>query len=117
MDRPEDWDTETADHALDLLQELVLWELAPQRWAQVGEILDRITTALAAHDADDLREAVADLELNGPIRALRIGSAGAGGIPEPVLDRRNTLVYSLSNQQSRRPATTPEGGRGDQPRR
>jgi hypothetical protein len=117
MDRPEDWDAETVDDALDVLQDLVLWELAPQRWEQVGEILERITAALAARDADDLREAVADLELSGPVRALRIGSASTGGIPEPVFDRRNTLVHSLSNEQSRRSATTPEGGRGDKPPR
>jgi len=114
MERPEDLDAETVDDALDVLQDLVLWELAPRRWEQVGEILDRITAALAAHDADDLREALAHLELS-PVRALRIGSAGTTGIPQPVLDRRNTLVYRLGNEQSRRSATRPEGLRGDQP--
>jgi hypothetical protein len=124
MDRPEDWDAETVEEALVVLQDLVEWELGPQRWEQVGQILERITAALAAQDADDLREAVADLQLSSPSRALRIGSANTGGIPEPVLDRRNTLVYRLSNEhsrrsneQSRRAATTPEGGRGDQPAR
>ena len=127
MDRPDDWDAETVGDALDLLQDLVLWELVPGRWEQVGAILDRITAALTTHDAEQLRDAVADLELSGPVRALRIGSTGERGIPEPVLDRRNTLVHTLAEErklaeehklaEERKAATGEEAGRGDQPAR
>jgi CATRA-associated small protein len=117
MDRLDEWDAETVGDALDVLQDLVLWELAPQRWAQVEQILDRIAQALGARDAEDLRDAIADLELSGPVRVLRIGSAGVGGIPEPVLDRRNSLVHALSQEQPAGPAPAPEGDRGGRPAR
>jgi hypothetical protein len=115
MDRLDDWDAETVGDALDVLQDLVLWELAPPRWAQVERILDRIATALAARDAEDLRDAIADLELSGPVRALLIGRDGMGGIPEPVLDRRNELVHALTREQSPGPATAAEGGSDGKP--
>jgi hypothetical protein len=111
MNPPADWDAETVDDALDVLQDLVLWELVPERWARVDSIIDRITVALAARDAGDLRDAVADLELSGPIRALRIGSTGERGIPEPVLDRRNSLVHALTAEK--KAAARTEAGRDD----
>ncbi len=112
MTPPEDWDAETVGDALDVLQEIVLWELLPERWEQVGRILDRITAALAANDVEDLRDAVADLELTGPVRALRIGGTGERGIPEPVLERRNTLVHALTEERRAAPGT--EADHGDQ---
>lgn len=115
MTSPEDWDAETVGDALDVLQDLVLWELGPERWQQVDAILGRITSALATRDIEDLRDAVADLELSGPVRALRIGSTSERGIPEPVLERRNTLVYALTEE--RQVATGTEAGRGDEPAR
>jgi len=114
MDRPDGWDDETVDDALDVLQDLVLWELVPERWDQVDRLLTRIGEAFAAADADEFRAAVADLELSGPVRALRIGGTNVIGIQEPVLERRNTLVHTL-NQQRRQPSV--EAGHGDQPAR
>lgn len=113
MDSSERWDAETVGDALDVLQDLVLWELAPERWAQVDQLVARIGVAFAAGDDDELREAVAALELSGPVRATRIGANQVSGIPEPVLDRRNTLVHELGREQSKPPTTT-EAGRGDQ---
>jgi len=107
MNGPTGWDAETIDDALEKLQDLVLWQLAPQRWDQVDRILGRMAAAMAAGDEDEMREAVADLELSGPTRILRIGSASEDGIPEPVLERRNTLVYSLVPR---------EAGRAEPPR-
>jgi hypothetical protein len=112
MNPREDWDDEIVGDALDVLQDLVLWQLVPERWAQVGGILDRIISALATRDVEELHDAVADLELNGPVRALRIGSTGETGIPEPILERRNTLVHALTDE---RKAPIPmEADRGDQ---
>ncbi|MEV7628708.1 CATRA system-associated protein [Actinoplanes sp. NPDC089786] len=99
MDNRAGLDRETVDDALDVLRDIVLWELTPQRWEQVTLILGRLADALAAGDPEELRDAVADLELSGPTRALRIGGTETGGIPEPVLERRNTLVHSLSRDQ------------------
>ena len=114
---PGDWDDETLGDALDVLQDLVLWELVPQRWEQVEKILARIGTAMASHDVDDLRDAVADLELSGPVRLSMIGTIPVRGIPEPVFDRRNTLVYELILKRERRSAATTETGSGDRPTR
>ncbi|WP_305785579.1 CATRA system-associated protein [Symbioplanes lichenis] len=103
------WDAETVGDALDVLQDLVLWQLVPDRWSQVDRLLGRIAAAFAAGDADEVRAAVAYLELSGPVRALRIGTAGVDGIPEPVLERRNTLVHALVREQRRAaPASTSE---------
>lgn len=108
-----DFDGETIEDALGMLQEIVLWELPPQRWEQVAQLLDRIAAAHAARDAEKLRAAVVELELYGPTRIVRIGSTRSG-IPEPVLDRQNTLVHALGQeQQPTSPAGgKPEGGRG-----
>ncbi|BCJ41109.1 hypothetical protein GCM10010168_45930 [Actinoplanes ianthinogenes] len=97
MDLPKHWDTESVTQALDALSDLVLWELTPQRWEQVAEVLHQIETALDTHDLDDLRDATSALELYGPYRKIpRIGSAGAAGIPPQVLERRNELVHRLT---------------------
>jgi len=102
----EPWDDETVQDAVDVLRDLVLWEMTSQRWAHVEEVLRRIGAALAARDGRELREAVAELEISGPVRMLRIGSKPAEGIPAPVLDRRNVLVHSLTADER------PEDDRG-----
>ena len=114
MGHPDDWDAESVGDALDVLRDLLWWELVPARWERVDRLLVRIAAAFAAGDATELREAVADLELSGPVKAIRIGSTAVAGIPEPVLDRRNTLVHTLSQQRPKPPA---EGGRDEQPAR
>jgi hypothetical protein len=96
---PEAWDAETVQDTVNVLQDLVLWELSPQRWEHVAQLLRRIEAGLAARDADEVREAAAELELVGPVRILRIGSAGSTAIPQQLLDRRNTLVHALTRGQ------------------
>ncbi|GIM66958.1 CATRA system-associated protein [Actinoplanes auranticolor] len=113
MRPPQDWDTETVGDALDVVQDLAFWELPPEGWEGVGAILDRIGSALATRDLESLAEAVADLELSAPSRALRIGSRVERGIPEPVLERRNTLVHALTQEHS----AGPEAGHGAEPAR
>ncbi|MBB5829046.1 CATRA system-associated protein [Micromonospora carbonacea] len=122
MERSEGWDAETIGDALDLLQDMVLWELVPERWEHIEILLSRLEVALATGEADEVRDVVVELELSGPVRAHRIGSAEKGGMPEPVLDRRNTLVHSLTgdpHRQSREQQDTPptRGDRGDRPDR
>ena len=106
-----DIDRETVDDALDVLQDIVLWELTPARWQQVEQIIERIGVALSTGDTGGLRSAVADLELSGPTRALRIGSTTIQGIAEPVLERRNSLVHALEKTSKGDPGPRPEGAR------
>jgi hypothetical protein len=110
MDRPVEWDAATLDDVLDVLHDIVLWELTPARWAQVEQLLDRVAAAHAAGDTEELRVIAADLERSGPTRALRIGSTTITGIPERVLDRRHALVHALSREQ-------PPTGPGPRPTR
>ena len=91
---PYNVDAETVDDELDVLGYLAAWEQAPHRWDSVFLILQRMAAALAVRDGVELRDAIADLQLSGPVRIQRIGSANTTGIPEPVLDPRNTLVTS-----------------------
>ncbi|MGK5685120.1 CATRA system-associated protein [Actinoplanes sp. URMC 104] len=104
------WDDETVRDAVDVLQDLVLWEMSAQRWEHVEATLHRIERALADGDAAELREAVAELEVSGPVRILRIGTRTTTGIPPRTLDRRNALVHALTT------ARTAEDERGRQPR-
>ncbi|MFF0659276.1 CATRA system-associated protein [Micromonospora tulbaghiae] len=122
MDHAESWDAETISDALDLLQDMVLWDLVPERWEHIGLLLSRLEVALATGEADEARDVVVQLELSGPVRANRIGSAEKSGIPEPILERRNTLVHSLTGErdlQSRDQQDTSRTGvgRGDRPDR
>ncbi|GIF23187.1 hypothetical protein BJ973_000457 [Actinoplanes tereljensis] len=110
MDLPGSWDYETVQDAVDVLQDLVLWEMSTQRWEHVAAILGRIDAALGARDADELRQAVAELEISGPVRILRIGGKTVTGVPQPVLDLRNTLVHKLTPERR----NAPEDDRGRQ---
>ena len=114
MDFSERRDDETVQDAVVLLQDLVLWEMSPQRWERVDELLQRINDAYAARDATELRAATAELEISGPVRILRIGSKQSTGIPPMTLERRNTLIHSLSSPATGSSATTPEDDRGRQ---
>ncbi|MFI5958420.1 CATRA system-associated protein [Cryptosporangium sp. NPDC051539] len=101
-------DDETIADALDVLGDVVEWQLAPQRWENVQAILDRLDEALRSADGPGLRRAVAELDLNGPVRANRIGTAEIVRAPEQVLDRQNTLVHALTVNKGQ--AEQPEVG-------
>ncbi|WP_431917799.1 CATRA system-associated protein [Nonomuraea jabiensis] len=88
-------DAEATADALDVLNDLPDWELAPARWERVHDILGAFETALHSRDSDAAQEAIADLELSGPVRATRIGTALLTSAPQEVRDRRNRLVHSL----------------------
>ncbi|TQS43153.1 CATRA system-associated protein [Cryptosporangium phraense] len=95
-------DEETIDDALDVLEYLSEWRLAPQRWESVQAILDRMDIALRTADGPALRRAVAELELSGPVRANRIGTAEIITAPSRIVDRQNTLVHVLTVNKGRK---------------
>ncbi|WP_333735995.1 CATRA system-associated protein [Streptomyces sp. IBSBF 2806] len=94
-------DGESRDDAVDVLRDLIEWELAPQRWEQVDSIVDSLADAVARGDGDALREATAELELTGPVRVTRIGAKSVIPVPEETRDRANRLVHALGRQQER----------------
>lgn len=116
MDFRESWNDEAVQEAVVLLQDLVLWELSPQRWDNVERILSRIAQAMTDRDLRALHDATAELELSGPVRVLRIGSKESTGIPPMILDRRNQLIHSLTEKPARddEAETAPEYDRGPQ---
>ena len=82
--------------ALDALDYMAEWEMTTELWGQVAEVLRRIEKAFADNDRRALREAVVDLELCNPSRVVPIGAKPPTGIPQPLLERRNTLVHRLT---------------------
>jgi hypothetical protein len=103
-------DPEVRADAVDVLRDLVEWRLAPQRWARIEESVDALEAALAAGDVDALRDAVADLELAGPVRATRIGSVSPTCAPPLLLERANHLVHALTTEQAAEQRSGPGGG-------
>jgi hypothetical protein len=94
-DRLSDRDPETTVELLEVLGDLFVWRLAPERWDHVGQLLDEITTALATMDVDAVRGATTELELTSPVRVHRIGATELIRVPEHVKDRANHLVHQL----------------------
>ncbi len=88
-------DTEAIADALDVLDDLREWQLAPARWERVRDALDRLESALLSRDFEATWKAVAELELAGPVRVTRIGTNLLTSAPPEVRDRRNRLVHSL----------------------
>jgi hypothetical protein len=60
-------DGEVAE-ALGILSDVCYWQLTPQRWDVVQQILDAITQAVGAGDTDSIWQAFAELELASPLR-------------------------------------------------
>lgn len=111
-------DRETVTGALELLEDLSVWELAPQRresvlGISVLGILDRIAEACQEGDLSRLRRAIAELELSGLVRALRIGTTTPTKAPQPVLDRCTTLLHELGAGQAQPDTSTQPPGADD----
>lgn len=110
-------DDEARNDAVDVLQDLIEWELAPQRWERVASIVGSLADALAQGDGDALREATAELELTGPVRITRIGAKSLVPVPEQTRDRANHLVHALGRQpkqqQKERADASTDGPGGD----
>ncbi|HET9258196.1 MAG TPA: CATRA system-associated protein [Pseudonocardiaceae bacterium] len=101
-----------------MLTDVLEWQLVPQRWERVERIVDSLAEALAGGDAVAMREATAELELAGPVRATRIGTTPLVPVPEQVRDRANHLVHSLGGTPRQPPGDPADssgkrGGGGD----
>jgi hypothetical protein len=104
-------DPEASAELLDVLSDLVVWELAPAKWTRVGLILDHIVSALASTDLPALREATVELELASPVRMHRIGATDVIPVPESVRDRANHLVHAIRTGQASSDSA-PDGAAG-----
>lgn len=88
--------------ASDVLRLAGSWELSPGRWAEFAEILE---VAIAAHEVGDVQaveQAVAHLELLGPMRVARIGGDSPREPPPgPVRERVDYLIRALDAGRNR----------------
>ncbi|MFI9568782.1 CATRA system-associated protein [Streptomyces rishiriensis] len=107
-------DGETRDDAVDVLDDLLQWQLTAERWEHVEALVRSLDQALAARDADALRAATAELELAGPVRITRIGTKALIPVPEKTRDRANRLVHTLGGRpQEPRPDGPADDTGGD----
>lgn len=75
-DHPLVLDDELRADALDVLRDAESWVLPEERWSAVSGAVAVMAAAAHDGDADAFREAVYDLELAGPVRAV-----GADEVP------------------------------------
>jgi hypothetical protein len=94
--------------ALNLLEDLSNWELAPPRWEEVRKILDIALQAADDGDLPALERAMIDLESSGPVMITRIGTTPSVPPPSSVRERVNRLKHTLS-----RTTREAEGATGD----
>lgn len=108
------FDDELRSDLLDVLDDVPVWRLAPERWQQVNELLRVIADALVSEDVGMLRDATGELELAGPVRITRIGSTPAETEPPPqeVQERVNHLKHSLRSLDRPDDQTSDKSDRG-----
>ena len=87
--------TEARAEALDVVSDVLQWQLHEARWRPLEQVLAAMDAAVAAGDTAGLMAATANLELAGPLRVTRIGAAPVVPAPAAVRDRLNRLVYAL----------------------
>ncbi|MEU5634102.1 CATRA system-associated protein [Streptomyces rishiriensis] len=88
-------DDETRTDAVEVLRDLLEWQLSPRRWDRVQPLVDALADALAAGDGDGVRAVTAELELSGPVRITRIGATPVIPAPPRTRDQANHLIHSL----------------------
>ena len=93
-----DGSAQIQEDALNVLRDVLLWELSPARWEGIAGVLEALAADLELGDLGTLAEATIELELAGPVRITRIGATPTEPPPPPVRERINQLIHSLSGQ-------------------
>ncbi len=106
--------SEALDDAGAALRSAARWDLTPDAWSRVAVVIERLAGALATHEVAAIDEAVAELELAGPVRvATRIGDSQS--VPPPIRERINELVEQIDHNvpaAGPNPAGTASGNDG-----
>jgi hypothetical protein len=102
-----DPDQETLQDALDVLGDLVDWQLAEEKWHRVEELVAAMAAALENGDMEQLRDATTDLEIFSPGRITRIGAAVKVLAPPPVRARADDLLHFLTVSVQERDGSQP----------
>ncbi|MGH3937836.1 MAG: CATRA system-associated protein [Pseudonocardiaceae bacterium] len=85
--------------ALDVLRDARVWRLTGGRWRAVGQALEAMAGALVADDSAAFQAAVCQLELAGPVRAVRVEDVSTLPAPHRVRERINELVHTLDGSR------------------
>jgi hypothetical protein len=85
--------------ALDVLRDALVWRLTGARWRAVEQVLEALAGALATDESAAFRAAVCDLELGGPVRAVRVEDASTLPAPQGVRERINELIHTLDGSR------------------
>jgi hypothetical protein len=85
--------------ALDVLSNVLTWQLAAPRWQVLEKVLVAMDTALQANDLEALAEATIQLELAGPVRITRIGDTSVSAPTDAVRGRVAHLIRSLRDRR------------------
>jgi hypothetical protein len=103
--------SEDVEDAIDILNDVLQWELTTARWEQVDRLIEALGLALAADDRDTFVAALTELELLGPVRATRLGATPVVPAPAPIRERANRLVHELptASTSPRRTVDEPPG--------
>lgn len=103
-------DPEARADALDVLRDVLAWQLVEDRWQRVAGVLETMRTAVAAGDSAMVESATAELELASPVRVQRIGAISVRPAPEIVRERVNHLVHTLHGPARPGDATVSQNG-------
>jgi hypothetical protein len=88
-------DVEVREEALDVLRDVVHWWATEARWAKIRSTVADLAAAVRRSDTQAAREAVATLELLGPVRATPFDSEPTVPPPAGVREEINELVDTL----------------------
>jgi hypothetical protein len=91
-------DEETRADAIGVVRDAREWRLTEARWVAIGPVVHELAAAVREGRADAAREAVAGLELLGPVRAKRLGDPPTVPAPEPIREEINELVDTLDGR-------------------
>jgi hypothetical protein len=94
--------------ASQILQQAVGWRLSTARWALVSELITALDAAQSSGDIEALTAAATELELVGPVRIVRMGSAEQTPPPASLRERANSLVHRLLVSVNQENDTTPD---------
>jgi hypothetical protein len=88
-------DGDWLESAVTLLGEMEAWYLAANQWEHASEILRHIEVAVASGEDAAAERAFDDLEIAGPFRAVRAGSAAGIPMPDALRERAAELIHTL----------------------
>lgn len=96
------------ESAVVLLGEMQTWRMAEHQWDRVARIVQEIEIAVSSGQDLAAERSVIELELAGPFRAVRAGSARGVPMPGPLRERSAELIHTLQARSAANESAHPE---------